>query len=266
MNKRTAIIVFICVVILGAGAAVYALRGDVRELAAQITQPSLPPAEGYIVPAATSTDPVTAPDTKPDPKPVTPPVATPPAEVNLAIPFLLQAPKQDWSDPFEDACEEASMLMVDGYYQGRTTDFGADEGTKAILAVVAFEDENYGYNKDTTSADVQHTSMAYFGYKNVEIQVANEANIKAALAAGKPVIVPAYGKALNNPNFKNGGPEYHMLVIKGYLKDGRWITNDPGTRNGRDYIYGKQLLLDAIHDFDKTGVQNGAKKMIVISK
>ncbi len=156
------------------------------------------------------------------------------------------------------------MIMVNAYYDHRKTDFGADEGTKAILDVVAFEDKAYGYNKDTTTQDVVHTLFNYFKRPHAVIQPSTEDAIKTALRAGYPVIVPAYGKALQNPNFRNGGPEYHMLVIKGFLKDGRWITNDPGTRNGKDYLYPKQRLLDAIHDFTESGVQNGAKEIIVI--
>lgn len=154
--------------------------------------------------------------------------------------------------------------MVDAYYDGRKTTFGPDEGVKAILDVVAYEDETYGYNKDTTSEDVMNTAKNFFNRPNTEIIEATEANIKAALAKGYPVIAPAHGKALLNPNFRNGGPEYHMLVIKGYTKDGQWITNDPGTRNGPDYLYPKQRLLDAIHDFNATDMKLGRKIVIVI--
>ena len=104
----------------------------------------------------------------------------------------------------------------------------------------------------------------YFGYRRALVREATESSIKSALTNGYPVIVPAYGKALLNPNFRNGGPEYHMLVIKGWTKDGKWITNDPGTRRGPDYIYGKQLLLDAIHDFNAEDMTLGRKVMIVL--
>ena len=91
-----------------------------------------------------------------------------------------------------------------------------------------------------------------------------DANIKTALNKGYPVILPAHGKELLNPNFRNGGPEYHMLVIKGYKADGSWIVNDPGTRNGPDYIYPHDRLLIANHDFNATDMKLGAKVMIVV--
>lgn len=271
MNKRFLAVFAVVLVALGAWFG----RGYIRDVYKELSKPALPPAQEFqpaVTPTSTpeelsSTS--TATTTTQAPAPILP--ATPsaasvtPAEINLDVPFLLQAPKQNWVEPFENACEEASLIMVDAYYNGRRADFGPDEGIKVILDLVAYEDATYGYNKDTTAADVVNTAKNYFGRPNVLLQEATEENIKAALAKGFPVIVPAYGKALLNPNFRNGGPDYHMLVIKGYLKDGRWITNDPGTRNGPDYIYPKQRLLDAIHEFQEgQPMQEGAKTMIVI--
>lgn len=255
----------VVVVLLGAS---WLARGVIRDVWYDVTRPSVPEAVPYKPVAPTPTESTT---TKPAPTPTpTKPTPTPAptqatqASINLAVPFLLQAPNQNWVQPYEDACEEASLVMVDAYYDGRTKAFSAAEGLVALDAVLAFEDETYGYNKDTSASDVAHTAQVYFGRK-ASVMDATEAGIKKMLNQGYPVIVPAYGKALKNPNFKNGGPEYHMLVIKGYNKDGSWITNDPGTRNGPDYVYGKQLLLDAIHDFDPRDMRTGRKVMIVVT-
>lgn len=280
MNKRILAVVGLIIVAIGAWAA----RGVIRDAYFELTKPDLPPAQEYQAPVATTTPAEPTPTstndtTKPEPpRPVLPPATsgTPsstdpiawsgnlPTEVNLDVPFLLQAPKQNWVQPFEDACEEASLIMVDAYYDGRRTDFGPDEGVKAILDLVAYEDAEYGYNKDTTTEDVAHTAEEYFGYPKAIIRDATEANIKAALANGYPVIVPAYGKALFNPNFRNGGPDYHMLVIKGYTKGGLWITNDPGTRRGPDYTYTNEVLMNALHEYNATDMRLGRAVMVVV--
>lgn len=257
---------FACVVlVLVLGLAAWFGRGYLRATWRDLTRPPVPEAVGYHPVAA----PVSVTSTRPVPtNPATTTAPTPKPElkaaVNLAVPFLLQAPKQNWEQPYGDACEEASLIMVDAYYRGRTSDYDPDEGIAAIDGIVAFEDRTYGYNKDTTSEDVAQSAREYFGYPNVRVTEATESGIKEALNLGYPVIVPAHGKALKNPNFRNGGPEYHMLVIKGYTRDGSWITNDPGTRHGKDYVYAKQLLLDAIHDFDAEDMRQGRKLMIVI--
>jgi hypothetical protein len=260
--------------IFGAGALIvvaggYLLRGQAREAWQELNRPEVPVAVGH-QPTPTPSIPTTgtaqaAP--APTPKPTTPALSNGlPKEVNLAVPFLLQAPKQNWDQPFGDACEEASEIMLDAFYDGRVKDYGADEGENVILDVVAFEDATYGHNKDTTSEEVVRTLREHFGYSRVSIKpIASADDIRRELAAGRPVIVPAYGKALLNPNFRNGGPVYHMLVIKGYRTDGSWITNDPGTRRGKDYVYPEKRLMDAIHDFNGGDLPNGKKVMITVT-
>jgi len=183
-------------------------RGVLRDTIADAQRPSVPAAVPYK--PTTSTTPTvtsTSPAVKPTPPPTSNTTTTSFAkEVNLAVPFLLQAPKQNWVDPFEDACEEASLLMVNGYYKDRGHGWTPDEGVKDILDVVAYEDKTYGYNKDTTAHDVAHTAIGYFGYPKAQVIDATEFNIKNMLNKGYPVIIPADGKMLLNPNFKNGGP------------------------------------------------------------
>lgn len=268
MNKRAAIyILFGVTLIAGTAGMMVTMRGMIRELAYSINKPAVPEAVAYIPSVqeqSSGTVAVKVPaNTDLQGSKVTQDTNLP-AEINLAVPFLLQAPKQNWVQPFEDACEEASLLMVDAFYDGKQSNFTPDEGIETIREVAAYEDKTYGYNKDTNVDEVKKTAMNFFGYKNVEVLEATEKNIKLSLAAGYPVIAPAYGKALKNPNFRNGGPEYHMLVIKGYKKDGQWITNDPGTRRGENYVYPKQRLLDAIHDFNAQDMTLGRKVIIVI--
>ena len=86
--------------------------------------------------------------------------------------------------------------------------------------------------------------------------------IKTAIAAGHPVIIPSAGRELGNPNFTGEGPIYHNLVIRGYTADGKFITNDPGTRKGEQYVYEQSVIMNAIHDWvpagDRTIAANGS--------
>lgn len=267
---------------------VWMMRGSMRDAWVASREPSLPPAQSFQVPTTTpegniaSTSSRMATSTK-SVKPSatstqaivkkgstsTAPVATStsqelPETVNLAVPFLSQAPKQNWDMPYQEACEEASMIMVDAYLRGRTKSYVPQEGDEAILKLVAYE-ESLGLKPDLTAAEVEDVMMGYFSERRVEI-VENPTveDLKRTLAAGYPIILPVSGKALQNPNFRNGGPNYHMLVVKGYLKDGRWITNDPGTRRGADYLYAQDLLMEAIHDWNGGDVLNGARVVLVV--
>lgn len=88
-------------------------------------------------------------------------------------------------------------------------------------------------------------------------------DIKTEVGAGYPVILPLDGRGPLNPYFRGNGPDYHMLVVKGYTKDGKFITNDPGTKRGKDYVYDEQYLFDRIHDWNGGDVANGQKAMII---
>ncbi len=205
-------------------------------------------------PKATSTVPVV-----PAPKPV-----AAPDKINLAVPFTTQAPFAVWEQPYEDGCEEASSAMVEWYYQNKQ--FSSHEVADAELQrLFAWEVTTFGTNKDSSAAQTARMIREYYGRKKVVVKTnITAADIRTELAAGRPVIVPAYGKALKNPNFKNGGPVYHMLVIKGYIRDTHFITNDSGTRNGADYTYTTQTLINALHDWNDGDVPNGVPTMIVV--
>lgn len=192
----------------------------------------------------------------------TPKGQKPPDSINLAVPFTPQAPHGNWDQPYQDACEEASVAMVHYFYSKKT--FTPDIADKEILDLVAFEQRTLGSDRDTTAEQTAEFAKNYYGYKNVEVVSSpTAAMIKDRVSKGYPVIVPAYGRALGNPYFTPPGPAYHMLVIKGFTED-KFITNDPGTRRGADYLYNYQIVMDAIHDWNGGDVQNGRKVMIVI--
>lgn len=195
-----------------------------------------------------------------------PPVAkTLPAEINLAVPFIVQAPYAIWDAIHEDACEEASAMMLNAVYK-KIKSISKDEAEKEIQALTEWEIKRFGYFEDTTSAETALMMQEYYGLSGAQViyNITVE-DIKKELVAGRPVIIPAAGKLLGNPNFRNGGPPYHMLVIKGYTKTGLFIVNDPGTRRGADYTYTVEILYNAIHDWVKDGdILTGKKVMIVV--
>lgn len=187
-----------------------------------------------------------------------------PSEANLDVPFTTQAPYQNWDYPYQEACEEASIIMADAFYRGKSGKISDEDAKRAIDAIVAYENKTLGFYKDTDAEQTAEVIKGYFGYEDVLVRPVKSADdIRRVVANGYPVILPAAGKLLKNPNFRNGGPLYHMLVVKGYTKD-RFITNDPGTRRGADYTYAVDVLMNAIHDWNGGDVTNGAKLMIVI--
>ena len=169
-----------------------------------------------------------------------------PLEYSLAVPFQSQAPTSDWGMPYQEACEEASLIMADAFFNKRSLTVG--EMDERIKILVDWETKKFGYYEDTTAAEVVLIAKEYFGLDAVLDYDVSVDSIKKYLSQNKLVLVPAAGKVLPNPNFKNGGPLYHMLVIRGYTQD-KFITNDPGTRKGEEFVYKYNDLLNAIHDW-----------------
>lgn len=189
-----------------------------------------------------------------------------PEKLILDVPFISQAPHSNWDDPYQEACEEASMIMVYNYLQGINS-ISKEEVDKQILDLVAYQN-SIGLTYDINTSEMKEVIKEFY---NLESTIITEKSIniesfKNTLNNGYPIIIPAQGQQLNNPNFTNGGPEYHMLVVKGYDdKKQEFITNDPGTRNGENYTYSYDTIMDAIHDWtgNKATVQFGEKRALI---
>jgi hypothetical protein len=272
---RKVLIAFAILVIMG-GVSGYLGRGWIRDRMHEASQPPLPPEETYeeqeeranlpaagdleghvspptILPAEQSVE-----DADSDDVEILP-------EKLLAVPFTSQAPFKEWDELHEEACEESSVIMVAGYYRGDRGAYEPEEAEAMILELVAFAEEN-GFDIDTTAEET--AELVELFYPDLEADVVpmtGPESVKRYISQGIPVILPAYGKALPNPNFRNGGPLYHMLVVRGYTED-RFITNDPGTRLGEKFLYTYGGLLDAVHDWNNGDVPNGERVMLIVRR
>ena len=88
--------------------------------------------------------------------------------------------------------------------------------------------------------------------------------MKEELSKGHIIIAPFAGRQLGNPFYSNEGPLYHMMVIKGY-DEKHFITNDVGTKRGQIFIYPYKTIMPAMHEWNDTDMNLGAKKVIVMN-
>jgi hypothetical protein len=194
-----------------------------------------------------------------------------PASFDIKVAFASQAPLGDWNMPYQEACEEASMIMAAKYYKGEKLD--ANIMNDEILKLVKWEEDN-GYALDLTAKQVVEILDKYFSIKAEISKEVTADRIKKEIVAGHLIIVPAAGRDLGNPNYKWPGPLYHMLVVRGYNST-NFITNDPGTRKGNGYQYSYGDLLWAIHDWNggartykdprpEPEINKGEKVMVVV--
>lgn len=187
-----------------------------------------------------------------------------PDSINLDVPFIPQAPEKNWDQPWQDACEEAAILMMDAYQHDKT--ISIDQAKHDILAMVKWE-EDLGWGRSIEMEKMQKVFTDYLmGYVSSKLHVVENPSIdqiKKYVAGGQPVLVLADGQILPNPHFQNGGPPYHALIVRGYTKDS-FITNDPGTQFGQNYKYKYSDLMNAIHDWNDGNVPSGRRVVLVI--
>ena len=129
-----------------------------------------------------------------------------------------------------------------------------------------YENKIFGFYEDTTVEQLATIAEMYYGYEQIElIDDPTIEQMKEHIAAGRPVIAPFAGRLLGNQYFQQPGPIYHMLVIRGFTEDGRFITNDPGTRRGEEFLYDFDTLMNAMHDWNGTeDITLGRKRVLVI--
>ncbi|MBU0981729.1 C39 family peptidase [Patescibacteria group bacterium] len=186
-----------------------------------------------------------------------------PETLNLDLPFYTQAPYSNWDYPWQEACEEASVLLVANLYNQMNLD--RENYNNELLTLVDWEKEYFG-SYEHTSVD-QTAEMMQLNYNLMTIIHDNPTfeDIQKILAEGHLIIAPFAGKLLHNPNFLNGGPIYHMLVIKGYnAPKMQIVTNDVGTRNGENYVYSWDTISEALHDWNDEDITQGTPRIIEV--
>jgi hypothetical protein len=272
--RRRSIIATLLIGTVAVLGILYASRVRVRDAYERLTAPTLPAEETFKTTEANNVPDVIVPhvttSTAEEPSDdgatsTSSEEVSIPLEKQLAVPFMSQAPLADWDPLHEEACEEASVLMVRGYYQGESGRYDPNEAEDLIQDLVRFQTDHYGFFEDTSATEtVRFAEAAFPELEGHVYDIKNPDSVKRWIAEGFPVIIPADGKTLPNPNFRNGGPKYHMLVVRGYTGD-QFITNDPGTRKGENFLYTYHGLLDAAHDWNGGDVPNGRRVMIVLS-
>lgn len=183
-------------------------------------------------------------------------------DINLNVPYTSQAPERNWADPWQNACEEAAVLMIDAYVRG----YGLSplSAKDELLRMVQWE-ENQNMFISLNAVEVKKIFTDYLHYKKAVKVITNPTveQIKQLLNEGKPVLALAHGKTLGNKYYSNGGPDYHALVIRGYTNDS-FITNDPGVNRGVNFIFPIENIMKSLRDWNDGDVKNGTPVIIVV--
>jgi len=170
-----------------------------------------------------------------------------PKKFDIPMTFYSQAPYGNWKQPWQDACEEASLLLVANFYN--EYNWTRAQFKDKILELVKWENETFGDYKDNNTQQITQALKDLFGLSSVIHENPTFEDIQKILVQNHPIIIPLAGKKIGNPFYKNGGPNYHVIVIKGYKANQKVITEDVGTSFGKDYVYSWKTLENANHDY-----------------
>ena len=152
--------------------------------------------------------------------------------------------------------------MVYGFLENK--EISIDYAMTQISEMINWANLNITTSEDITIDQAFQLAKGFYKLSGEVIKLSSIDDIKKNVSNGNPIIIPALGRELKNPNFKSPGPLYHMLVVKGYTKDGMIITNDPGTRKGKDYLYDPIIFWNAIGDWDNDMKSPDASRKIGI--
>jgi len=185
-----------------------------------------------------------------------------PASLVLPVPFSTQAPNNNW-DRNED-CEETSITMANAYITNNFQDkLPASAAQEAINNLKKWEGSNLGYNANTGADATTKMAEGAFGLKITQIQDYSEIDLKTALVNNHPILLPINAKLLGSLQYKDNGPTYHMIVVRGF-KGHTFIVNDPGTNGGNGNEYSFETLKNAAADWDQPNKRMDASRKVAL--
>jgi hypothetical protein len=197
--------------------------------------------------------------------------AATPEKISLPVPFLWEIPDGVWVPPWSGACEEASILAVEGYYLNKPKQIIKRVDAKNLMSpMFTIENKIFGYNSDTTAEENVKLINDYTSFDAVIKENPTLEEIKNELRAGRPVISLHYGYDLNNPKhrFRRGGSSYHVMAIVGFDDvKGEFLVNDSELSDGIDFRYKYATIMNTLHDFNhKTKHADGPPRVLFTMK
>ncbi|HZQ49878.1 MAG TPA: C39 family peptidase [Candidatus Dormibacteraeota bacterium] len=202
------------------------------------------PLPGVTNVAAQPLDPEPSPGPAPSPKPL-------PARLVLQVPYTTQAPLGNWA-AHQESCEAATLTMVLAYW---------NHDPEIVISPRAADASINRIDAMKTQLDLTNTLLGqlardHFGL-GYEIIPNTPANIRAQIAAGRPIIAEVRTHGLGNGNYPGYFSHYeekgwsvpHFIVIIGYDSTGVFL-NDAGISKGRGYHISFAQLTHAIDDLD----------------
>lgn len=187
-----------------------------------------------------------------------------PSAEELDVPFTSQAPAGNWLEPWQNACEETSIIMVSNFFSG--DELTIAQARQQILDIFKLKNDEFGKSPDESMALIAEiVNGANLGWAARVAENPTLEDLKQEVAAQRPIIVPVDARQLTGTDYA-GDVNYHVMVISGYDDAaGEFIVQDPGTSRGENFRYAYADLYDAIHDYLQRDQASGVRRVIFTS-
>lgn len=184
-------------------------------------------------------------------------------QVQLDVPFVTQVPDGNWVLPWSEACEEASITMVDAYYNKERA-VKASDAQQRMQAMIDWEKETWNNYQDTDADETVELVGRHASFDAEVKRSPSVDDIQDELNDDRPVIALVNMYELYQE--QDQGDSYHVLVITGYNDEKKvFIVNDPAREAHTEYLYDR--LMGALHDYNGSSKEaDGEPTVIVTSK
>lgn len=171
----------------------------------------------------------------------------------IGVPYVSEAPEGNWSGDWVNACEEATIAMVEAFYNNKSS-VSIAEAKKTLQKL--FDEQNilYGNNKNADATQIQELITRYSNFTATIKENPTLNDIKHEIDNNRPVISLHRGFDLRNPNipFSPIKSSYHTIVVVGYDDDNKlFITHDPGDdKDGVHHKYSYEVFMHSLHNYN----------------
>lgn len=175
-------------------------------------------------------------------------------KITLTVPYVSEAPEGIWSQPWANACEEASIMMIDQYYAGKKS-VSVSEAKAYLQNLFDKEEILYNSSRNADSEEINKLAQDYTSFIGSIKRNPSLDEIKKEITEGRPVLSLHRGFDLKNPNieFSPTLSSYHTMVVVGFDNDKKmFIVHDPGDEKyGEKHWYSYSVFMDSLHDYDE---------------
>lgn len=181
----------------------------------------------------------------------------------LEVPFTSQAPEENWNEPWQNACEETSIVMVNAFYKD-DDELTREEAKKKILEVLKVKKNEIKVSKDeSVDTIVELINTLDLNFEAKSVSNPSQEDLIEEIQNNRPVIIPVFAHELPNPYYGENGPDYHVIVLVGYDEAKQvFKVNDPGTQKGEGLEFSYEVIMEAIHDLNQENYAAGEKKVV----